>query len=576
MRPFTDWLQLIRSEFSDYKLSTLRRDALAALTVAAVALPLALAFGVASGADAAAGLVTAIIGGFVIAGLAGSPFQVSGPTGAMSAVLIVLATRDGLTAVWIAAVMAGVMLIVLGVSGLGKVVSLIPSPVISGFTSGIAVVIALGQVDSALGLRTAVAENAVAKLQSYWKLDQAVDSRAAVVTGLVLIIMIVWPRLRGLQQVPGSLAGLVIASTVAVVAGWDVARIGTIPRSLVLDDRLHLADIQWTALGPLLVPAMSIAALGAIESLLCGAVAANMTGTRLRSGTELVAQGVGNLLLPFCGGVPATAAIARTSVNIKSGGVTRLAPMLHAVFLLGIALALAPVIAQIPLAALAGVLLVTCWRMNEWQSIRFYFSRRLYHAIAAYLATLAATVFLDLTQAIVIGFGISTLIFMSEISDLQIVRQSVDAERLVDGAETLKLPAAPASVYYLSGPLFFSSARRLLQRIEEEASPQSLLILSMRGVPLIDATGIEVLHELLLRQRGGGGDVLFSGLGARVENLLRRSGFMDEVGASNFFWSADRAILALHLILPPPVQGTAPAGDLDQTLLVTPHAERSQ
>ena len=544
-----DWFSMWRREFAHYNAAIFQKDLLAGLTVAAVALPLALAFGVASGADAAAGLVTAVLAGIVIGLLGGAPYQISGPTGAMSAVLIVLAARYGLEGVWLAGLLAGVMILALGIFRLGRVVALIPSPVISGFTSGIAVIIAFGQIDNFLGTKTPAAENVLEKIAVYAESGISPNWAAVGVALLVMATMIFWPRFAWGKRVPGSLVGIVLATLVVVLAGWDVPAIGAIPRSILLEQRLRITAVPWHELGNLIVPAMSIAALGSIESLLCGAVAGNMTGVRMFTSIELVAQGIGNIIIPFFGGVPATAAIARTSVNVKSGGVTRLVSVIHGLVILGAALLFGGLIGRVPLAALAGVLMVTAWRMNEWHAIRFFFGRRLKHAMLAFSLTLIATVLLDLTQAILIGFGISTLVFMAQMSELQISRRPVEADRLA--AAGVAVPSAPngvphgVSVYYLSGPLFFAAARRLLEMVEGQDGSDATLILSIRGVPLVDATGIEVLRELWHRQYKGGGDLLLTSMDQRVENLLRRGGLLDELGPSRLFWSADKAILSL-------------------------------
>ena len=552
VRLLVEWQQLVRNEFSGYGRSSFQQDLLAGLTVAAVALPLALAFGVASGADAAAGLVTAILSGILIGLFSGAPYQISGPTGAMSAVLIVLATRYGLEGVWVAGLLSAVMILLLAVFRLGRVVSLIPAPVISGFTSGIAVIIAFGQVDNFLGITMPGAENALEKLRSYFSGPITPNFQAVAVGVLVMAVMLAWPKLPGRigRQFPGSLAGILIAALVTAALGWEVPEIGAIPRSILLENRLLFTDIRLEMVGELIVPAMSIAALGAIESLLCGAVAGNMTGVRMHNSVELLSQGIGNLVLPFFGGVPATAAIARTSVNVKSGGITRLASIVHGLTLLAVAMVFAPVIGRIPLAALAGVLMVTAWRMNEWKAIRFYFGKRLRHAMLAFAFTLGATVVLDLTQAILIGFGISTLIFMGQMSDLQITHQRVDESRLADRGHRFIHPAEPIGVYYVSGPLFFAAARKLLEHVEANDLPAARLVLSLRGVPLVDATGMEVLRELRHRQVSGGGDLLLAAVQPRVDTLLARMGFMDEIGRDKVFWSADRAILSLGLPLP--------------------------
>lgn len=573
MNLVNEWWALVRREFTHYRADVFRKDLLAALTVAAVALPLALAFGVASGADAAAGLVTAVLAGVVIGFLGGAPYQISGPTGAMSAVLIVLASRHGVQGVWLAGIMAGIMMAVLGLLRMGRVVALIPAPVIAGFTSGIAVIIALGQIDNALGIATPSADSVVKKTAGYFGTGISPNYHALGLTVLVIALMLIWPRFKISRQIPGSLAAIIAASMVVAVGHWQVPVIGTIPRTILLENRLHLADVPWADLGELLVPAMSVAALGAIESLLCGAVGGNMTGVRLHNSVELVAQGIGNVVIPFFGGVPATAAIARTSVNVKSGGVTRMVPIAHGIILAAVALLLAPIIGRVPLASLAGVLMVTAWRMNEWHAIRFFFGKRLKHAVIAFVVTLAATVLLDLTQAILIGFGISTLIFMSQISDLHLVRQEVDEKRLVKNGRPFAHPDHPLSVYYLGGPLFFAAARKLLEEVERQDVPGAKLILSMRGVPLIDATGIEVLREIKDRQRRAAGDLLLSGLHIRVETLLHRSGFLDDLGTDRVFWSADQAILSLGGVPAEPSAEPEPEEAMEDTLALLPYED---
>ncbi len=334
----------------------------------------------------------------------------------------------------------------------------------------------------------------------------------------------------------------------------------------------------WSQVSQLIIPAMSIAALGAIESLLCGAVAGNMTGIRMRNSVELVGQGIGNIVIPFFGGVPATAAIARTSVGVKSGGVTRMTSIIHGVALLIAALVLGSVIGRIPLAALAGVLMITAWRMNEWVAIHFFFGKRLKHAVAAFVITLLATVFLDLTQAILIGFGVSTLIFMAQMSDLSISRQVVDVERLNAAGHQFVHPAHGIAVYYISGPLFFAAARKLEEEVQQFDRPEDTLILSMRGVPMVDATGIEVLRDLWHRQQSGGGDLLLASVQPRVELMLERTGFLNEISRERVYWSADRAILSLGMELPVGDVETLEAGSdtLDETLEVAPYEDRAE
>ena len=352
------------ARFPDIPVYTADRDILAGLTVCAVALPLALAFGVSSGASAAAGLVTAIVAGIVIALLGGASFQISGPTGAMSAVLVGIVAAHGLQGVFFACFAAGVLLLIAGVLRLGRLISLIPMPVIMGFTSGIAIIIALGQIDNFFGTTSEGLTN-IEKLLSYGRLGFHVNWQAALIGLLVVAVMVVWPKKWG-ARVPGSLVGIIAAAIVAGVFHMDsLATVGDIPRTLLLADRLDLSSLSFSMVKDLLSPIVTIAALGMIESLLCGASASRMKGEEFNADQELIAQGVGNILLPLFGGVPATAAIARTSVAVKSGQQTRLTSVFHSVFLLASMFLLGGVMARLPLSALAGVLMVTAWRMND-------------------------------------------------------------------------------------------------------------------------------------------------------------------------------------------------------------------
>lgn len=534
-------LGLWRREFANYSMVIFRQDLLAGLTVAAVALPLALAFGVASGASAAAGLVTAVLAGLVIGALSGAPYQISGPTGAMSAILILITQRYGLEGAWITGVMAGLLILAIGLLRLGRFAGFIPSPVISGFTSGIAIIIFVGQVDNFLGIQTPEAETAAQKLLGYAAGGWTPDWQSVLAGSIVVALMLFWPSKLG-KLVPGSLVGIIAASVVTALAGWQVSTIGAIPRTILLDERLTLGAIPWGDLNHLIAPALSIAALGAVESLLCGAVASKMTGVRLQANQELIAQGVGNIVIPFFGGVPATAAIARTSVGIKSGGQTRLVSIIHAVALLAAALLAAPVIARIPLAALAGVLMVTAYRMNEWHSIGFMFSRRFKTGIITFLLTMFATITLDLTQAILIGGVLSAAVFINEISNLHIDVREVDVERMRARGIDIKTDCRHIRVAYLTGPLFFAATNTFNEAFAHEEDVEAL-ILSMRAVPLLDLTGLEALETLHGQLAARGRTLMLAGVQPRVQRMIERAGLDRAIGHNNIFWSSDRAIL---------------------------------
>lgn len=533
--------QLYRDEFRGYNAAKFQQDFLAGLTVAAVALPLALAFGVASGATAAAGLVTAILSGLVIGALSGAPYQISGPTGAMSAVLIVLAQRYGLEGIFIAGFLSGVLLLVIGLLRLGRFIAFIPAPVITGFTSGIALIIFIGQIDNFLGIKTEAAESAALKFFNYFKGGFVPDWRAVVLGAIVILTMLLWPQKLN-ARFPASLLGIILATGINALFHWPVAVIGDIPQTLLLADRLDLTRIPWQNLTDFIAPTLTITALGAVESLLCGAVASNMTGIRLQANQELIGQGVGNMLIPFFGGVPATAAIARTSVGIKSGGQTRLVSIIHALGLLASMFLLAPVMARIPLAALAGVLMVTAVRMNEWHAIQFIFQKRFKTAMLAFTLTMLATITLDLTQAILIGTFITGGIFLNNLASIDIEIQEIDPEKLAQRGIQTTGKCRHVRVAFITGPLFFAAVGNFNEAFNNLGDTHAL-ILSMRGVPTIDTSGLEAIRTLYERLKKRGGTLMFSGVHENVRRTLERGGLLEEIGEENFFWSSDQAIV---------------------------------
>ncbi len=534
--------QLYRQEFQGYTRAKFGQDLLAGLTVTAVALPLALAFGVASGATAAAGLITAIVSGLAIGLLSGAPYQISGPTGAMSAVLILLVQQFGLPGVWAAALMSGVILLALGLLRLGRIISYIPAPVITGFTSGISLIIAIGQLDNFLGVSTPGSESAALKLFGFFRGGFTPDWHAMALGALVIVLMLVWPK-KWQARVPSSLAAIIIALGVSLALGWQVDTVGDIPRTLLPDERLTFASIPWAHLGDLLGPAITIAVLGMVESLLCGAVAGNMTGVNLHADQELIAQGIGNIALPFVGGVPATAAIARTSVGIKSGGHTRVVTVVHALGLLASMFALSGFMSRIPLAALSGVLMVTALRMNEWDSIRYMFRNRFKSAMAAFLVTMACTVALDLTKAIIAGVVISALLFIKTIAELSVTVQEVDPDRLRERGIANAGRCRHAKVAYLTGPVFFAAVDSLHAAFADLGTTHTL-ILSMRGVPLLDLCGLQALEKLASAYKDRNCTVMLAGVQPGVLKMMERGSLLRDIGPENLFWSADQAIVA--------------------------------
>ncbi|MBV6392306.1 MAG: C4-dicarboxylic acid transporter DauA [Anaerolineales bacterium] len=533
--------RLYKDEFSNYSLAKFQQDLLAGLTVAAVALPLALAFGVASGATAAAGLVTAILAGVLIGALGGAPYQISGPTGAMSAVLIVLVQRYGLEGIWVAGLLSGILLLLIGVMRLGRFIAFIPSAVISGFTSGIALIIFIGQIDNFLGVKTSAAETAALKFIGYFKGGFTPDWQAMLIGSVVILTMVLWPPKWNLRF-PSSLLGLILATLLSSTLGWSAQVIGDIPQTLILHDRLSLSNVPWANLSDFIAPTLTITALGAVESLLCGAVGSNMTGVRMQANQELIAQGIGNMVIPFFGGVPATAAIARSSVGIKSGGQTRMVSIIHAAGLLLSMFLLTPLMEQIPLAALAGVLMITAVRMSEWDAIKFIFGKFFKTDIIAFTVTMFATVVLDLTQAILIGSFLAGAVFLNRIASIDIAVQDVDIERLKQKGIQTEGKCSHVRVAFLTGPLFFAATGQFNEAFADLKETHAL-ILSMRGVSLIDTAGIEAIHRLHERLHKQGGTLMFAGVHENAKQMMTRGGLVQTVGEGNFFWSSDQAIV---------------------------------
>ncbi len=536
---FSSFIKDIKNEFNGYNLLNFKQDLMAGITVTAVALPLALAFGVSSGATAAAGLVTAIVSGLVIGALSGGSFQISGPTGAMSAILVALFQKYGLEGVWIAGALAGVILIIAGILKLGKVVSYIPTPVVTGFTSGIALIIAIGQLDNFFGVSTKASESAAIKVINFFSTPLNVNLYAFGIGLLVVLIMVIWPKKLN-NIVPASLIGLIVALTINMIFKLPLDVIGDIPQKLILDDRLSISSINIDMLKSVLVPAISIAALAMIESLLCREVGKKMKGESFDANRELIAQGVGNFIIPFFGGVPATAAIARTSVAIKSGARTRLVSMLHAVFLMLSMFLLAPIMSNVPLSSLAGVLMVTAWRMNEWENIKYIFSKKFRGSISKFLITMIATVALDLTQAILIGVIFSSLLFIVKISNMDISISEIDENKLDKNLFKGK-NLSNIKVVYFTGPLFFATAEKFKNEILS-IEDAKVIILSMRGVPLIDTSALQALSEVIEETKIRNCKIMLCGLQQQVKDILDKADVEEKLGSNNIFWSADQAI----------------------------------
>lgn len=525
-------------------LSNLKGDFWGGLTTGIVALPLALAFAIASGVDAKYGLYTAIVAGFLASLFGGCPTQISGPTGAMTAVLIGIVAKYGYEQILIAGVMAGIMQIGMGVLRLGRLITYIPMPLTTGFTNGIAVVIFAGQVDYFLGLPKSVhsgEENFFIRLwESASHIGQA-NPTGVFIGILVIIIMIVVPRF--LKAVPGSLIGLVAATLGAWFFHADVYKIGEIPRTLPMP---HGIQVSWEMIRELIRPAIAIAALGAIESLLSAVIADGMTlSEKHDSNKELVGQGIANIVTPFFGGIPATAAIARTAVNIRNGGRTKLSGMFHAVVLLIIMFLFADLAAHIPLSALAGILMVVSVRMIEYESTEAVF-RSPKSDIFVMLLTFFVTVAFDLILAVEIGLMAAGILFVKRMGDLGMMQESV--ESVVPMPESAMKVCPHVFVYRIDAPLFFGAADTFVSTIKKH-DVIKVLVLRLRRVTAMDATGAMALRSIVEHMERIGGHLIIAGLQPQPRKVLENMGILKMIGKENLFEHTDEAILFANTMM---------------------------
>ena len=516
-----------------------RGDLTGGLTAAVVALPLALAFAVASGVDPKAGLYTAIVAGIIAAVCGGSPVQITGPTGAMAVILVGIVAKYGIEKVWIAGVMAGIIQVALGVAKLGRLVKFIPYPVTAGFTNGIAVIIFCGQLNNFLGLKLPRSEHFLPGLWQTVTHLEGLNWAAIALTTITIVTKLLWARMT--TSIPASLVGLVLATAIATSFHLNVPTIGSIPQSLpMLQSIPHWNDFG--LIRELINPALALAALGSIESLLSAVVADGMTVSEKHdSDRELIGQGLANIVTPFFGGIPATGAIARTAVNVRAGGKTRLSGVIQGVTIAIIVLTLAPLAAQVPLAALAGILMVTSVRMIEWEAIGLLL-RATYADFAVMMLTWMVTIFFDLVLAVEVGLIAAGALFIKRMSELNLGKIP-ETEAFPPGIP-LEL-SKQISVYRVDGPVFFGAAERFVTFLRDEPDVK-YLVLRLRYVPNMDTTGLVALQDIYQDLQRHDCRLLLSGLQPEVQNLLERTGLMDKIGRENCFETTDAAIYSLN------------------------------
>ena len=562
-----------------YSRSQFRSDLAAGVIVGVVALPLAIAFAIASGVTPDRGLYTAIIAGFLISALGGSRVQIGGPTGAFVVIVYGIVQKYGIDGLVVATIMAGVILVILGIAKLGSAIKFIPHPVVVGFTSGIAVIIFSSQVKDFLGLRMGdLPVEFIPKWRAIASSMDSINAPALAVSLIALLIMALWPRLS--HRIPSPFVALIV--TTLAVRLFDIpvetigTRFGAISASLPHPIVPHISLAQVTAL---VAPAFTIALLAAVESLLSAVVADGMIGGRHRSNMELIAQGVANIVAPLFGGMPATGAIARTATNVKNGGRTPVAGMVHALTLLLITLFFGRWAALIPLATLAAILVVVSYHMSEWRTFRSELTAPK-SDVAVLLTTFSLTVLVDLTVAIEVGMVLAAFLFMrrmAEVTNVSIVTRELadrdDEEE--DDPNSVRRREVPrgVEVFEINGPFFFGAAEQFKDTLGQIAKKPRVLIIRMRDVPAIDSTGLHALQELARSCKHDGTLLLLADVHAQPMFALVRSDMLIELGEENLFGNLDNALDRARQYLELPAVAH-PAGALPTVARETPKGEQ--
>lgn len=561
--------ELFRQLRKGYGKENLVKDIMSGLIVGILALPLAIAFAIASGVGPEAGLYTAIIAGFLISFFGGSRFQIGGPTGAFIVIVYGIVAKYGIDGLATATLMAGVMLVLFGIFKFGSIIKFIPFPVTVGFTAGIAIIIALGQVPNFLGLdfgKVKEPAEAIAKIKLYATSLDTINLYSIIIGLIALVICFVWPKIT--TKVPGSLIAIVVATVIVKVLGWDeahnVVTIGaknSIPSGFPVP---HIPNINLALMKDLFQPALTIAILGAIESLLSAVVADGMTGTKHRSNTELIGQGIANIFSPIFGGIPATGAIARTATNIKNGATSPISGLIHAVMLLLIMLIVGKYAEMIPMAALAAVLFQVAFNMCGYRNfIKLFKAPK--SDVSVLLVTFVLTVVMDLTIAIEVGVLLAGILFirrMADVAEVESVSKELDEhDEEVADPNHIGARAVPNGVivYEIVGSMFFGAIEKFKTALSMTNSKPKILILRMRQVPSIDAAGIQMIETLLERCKSDGTTLLLSGVHAQPVVALTRAGVLKQLGEENALANIDAALNRAREILGLPLVESAPA-----------------
>lgn len=540
-----------------YTREQLYADLMSGVIVGIVALPLAIAFGIASGVTPEQGLYTAIIAGFIVSFFGGSKVQIGGPTGAFIVIVYGIVQQYGIGGLTIATLIAGVMLVAMGVFKLGSVIKFIPFPVVVGFTSGIALTIFASQVKDLLGLQMdKVPADFIHKWGAFAEHISTTNPWSFGMGLLTILIIALWPRVS--KKIPGSLIAIVVLTVAAYILrhNFGITGIETIGDRFSINASLPkpaAPRIDFETIRMLLPVGFTIAMLGSIESLLSATVADGVIGDKHNSNTELIAQGIANIVTPIFGGIPATGAIARTMTNINNGGRTPIAGIVHAVVLLLILLFLGSLTQHIPMACLAGVLVVVSYNMSEWRTFRSLMKTPK-SDVAVLLTTFLLTVIFDLTIAIEVGLLLAVLLFLRRISEttsVSMFRTEINEAEYVEGnvdAEKLLLPKG-VEVYEIEGPFFFGVANKFEETMKQLGDKPKIRIIRMRKVPFIDSTAVHNLESLIRLSKRDKTQLLLSGVNEKVHAVLAKSGVEKQLGASNICININEALARANELL---------------------------
>lgn len=538
------------STLQNYSKKQFSADVISGIVVGIVALPLAIAFAIASGVSPEKGLFTAIIAGFIISAFGGSRVQIGGPTGAFIVIVYGIVQKYGVDGLTIATFLAGIMLIIMGLVRLGSVIKFIPHPLIVGFTSGIALIIFSSQIKDFFGLQMgAVPADFIGKWSAYFSNFGSINYYAIGIGVGTILLALYFSKIT--RWIPGSLVAIVLATAAVQLFHLPVdtigSRFGAIPSSLPSPVIPH---IDFATIKELIAPAFTIALLGGIESLLSAVVADGMIGGRHRSNIELVAQGGANIFSSIFGGIPATGAIARTATNVKNGGRTPIAGITHAITLLVIMLFVGKWASLIPLSCLAGILVVVAYNMSEYKSF-ISLLRGPKGDVAVLLATFFLTVLVDLTVAIEIGMVLAAFLFMrrmTQMSNVDITTKDLSDSEINDDPNATDKYTIPAGVevFEITGPFFFGAAYKFKESMEFVETAPKVLIIRMRAVPIIDATGIHTLEEVIKQSRKKETTFVLSGVQPAVMVELEKSGLIEEIGRKNVHTNFDEALKHAH------------------------------